>query len=214
MTRTRRLALMSLLTIGLLVPNAPGAHAATSPNLVKNPGADAAPGGGDGTALVTIPNWTRTVNATATKYSTGGGFPTASSPGPADRGVAFFSGGSGGNSTLNQNLTLSAAYLNKIKTGAVKLNATAWLGGFSSQNDSAHFWVTLTPSSGGATIVKLVGPTAAQRNNTTKFIKKQIANVAVPSNTTKISVQLRFTRVEGSYNDGYADSLAVTLTGV
>ncbi|MEY2425664.1 MAG: hypothetical protein QOI61_1236 [Actinomycetota bacterium] len=210
----RRLAIVGLIAGGLLLPNTPAAQAATSPNLVKNPGGDAAPGGGDGTALVAIPNWTRTVNATTTKYSTGGGFPTASDPGPANRGVAFFSGGNGGTSTLTQNLTLSAAHVNKIKTGAVKLNAVAWLGGFAAQNDSAQFWVTLTGNTGGATIVKLIGPNAAQRGSVTKFLRKALTGVAVPANTTKISFQLRFTRVEGSYNDGYADALSVVLTGV
>ena len=110
---------------------------------------------------------------------------------------------------------LSAAYLNKIKTGNVKLNAVAWLGGFSSQKDSAHFWVTMTHSGGAPpTIVKLVGPTPTQRANATKFLKRQALGVAVSLDVTKISVQLRFTRIDGSYNDGYADSLSVTLTGV
>lgn len=187
---------------------------ATSPNIVKNPGADAPPGGGDGNALVSIPNWVRTANATATKYSTGGGFPTPSDPGPSNRGVAFFSGGNGANSTLTQNLALSAAYINKIKTGAVKINVAAWLGGFAGQADAAEFWVTLRNSGTGVTILKLIGPTAAQRGNVTKFVRKALTSVAVPANTTRISFQLRFTRIEGSYNDGYADALSVNLTGV
>lgn len=189
------------------------ANAATSPNLIKNPGADLAPGGGDGTALVTIPNWVRTVKATATKYSTGGGFPVPADPGPTDRGVAFFSGGNGANSTLTQQLTLSAAYLNKIKTGVVKLNAFVWLGGFSSQNDKADLRIIFTRGS-AVTNKDILGPNAAARGSATKFIKKTLTGFAVPKDTTKISVQLRFTRIDGSYNDGYADSLSLVLTGV
>jgi hypothetical protein len=70
---------------------APGG-AATSPNLIKNAGAEGAAGSTNG-SVVPVPKWTITTGTTftAVQYGASGGFPTTSGPGlPTKKGKNFF----------------------------------------------------------------------------------------------------------------------------
>ena len=191
------------------------AHAATSPNLIKNPGAEAAAGGTGGT--VNVPNWTRTTGKTLTavKYGTPGGFPTTSSPGPSTRGKNFFAGGSDTGATEIATQTISlASFATKIKGGAVTATAAGWFGGFSSQTDNASLVVTFKNSSGAVVATMTAGPvTAAQRKSVTGMLQRTVTH-SVPKTATTASVQLVLKRLDGSYNDGYADNLSLNLNGV
>ncbi len=59
----------------------------------------------------------------------------------------------------------------------------------------------------------IIGPvTSTNRNNATALLYRSTTN-AVPSGTRIIQVLLIMTRVEGNYNDGYADDISIVLTG-
>ena len=138
------------------------AHAATSPNLIKNGGA----GGGR--------RWHQQhcqraeldshdgQDALAVKYGTPRGFPTTSSPGPSTRGKNFFAGGSDNtaNEIATQTISL-ASFATKIKGGAVTATAAGWFGGFSSQTDNASLVVTFKNSSGAVVATMTAGPVTA-----------------------------------------------------
>ena len=102
-------------------------------------------------------------------------------------------------------------YAGTIDLGVVDSYLVGWLGGSSSQADNAMLevdWYSATGDPLGATSV---GPvTAADRNNKTSLLKRTVT-APVPVGTRSGLVQLTFTRVDGSYNDGYADSLVLKL---
>jgi hypothetical protein len=189
----------------------------SSPNLIKNFGADNGAGGNGN--VVAVPGWKRAAGGTATsvKYGTPGGFPLANTPGPPARGKNFFAGGPSGASAtqkLTQTVSLSA-YKAKIMGGAVKYNASGWFGGFSSQRDNAYLQVDFKNAAGQivATTGKVGAVTAAQRANVTKFLQKSKAS-AVPKTAVTAVVTLALIRVDGSYNDAYADQLSLRLAGI
>jgi hypothetical protein len=114
------------------------ADAATSPNLILNPGAEAGTGSSTG-AVVPVPDWTELTGTgfTAVKYgATGGGFPTSTSPGPPHRGLNFFAGGpDNDNDVAVQSINLST-YVGAIKSGTATYDLSGWIGGSGTLNAS------------------------------------------------------------------------------
>jgi hypothetical protein len=51
------------------------------------------------------------------------------------------------------------------------------------------------------------------RNNQTKFLLRTVKGI-VPKGTRAAAVAIQFDRVDGAYDDGYADSLSLVLTCV
>jgi hypothetical protein len=203
--------------VGVPLAGVQPAWAATTKNLIKNGTADKAAGGTGG--VVAVPSWTETNGATftAVQYGAGGGFPDATSPGPKNRGANFFAGGPGdaSNDIVAVQTVKLKAYAVAIAGGAVTFKLQAYLGGFLSQNDQASVEIDFKDKHGvlvgeGATI----GPvTATDRNNVTGLLKRS-ASGSVPATAATVFVQLILTRTSGTYNDAYADSLSLTLTGV
>jgi len=62
-------------------------------NLLANPGAEAGPASPDGVQPVNVPGWQKSFEFTVVSYRLGRSFPTASDPGPENRGAKFFYGG-------------------------------------------------------------------------------------------------------------------------
>ena len=144
-------------------------------------------------------------------YGASGGWPTASDPGPANRGTKFFQGGSNATAEGHQVIDLSAVTA-LINAGQLSFAASAYLGGWSNQNDSASVTLRFKNSSGAVlATVSLPGPSAAGRNNVTGlFLVSQSGTV--PANSTQADVDLKMIRAGGSANDGYADNLTVVFT--
>jgi hypothetical protein len=184
----------------------------TTANLIVNGNAEAAAGSPDGTPVAT-PGWTSTGEATAIQYGVSS-FPAATDPGPSDRGMNFFVGGiEDATSSLEQTVDVSA-YATAIDGGKVTFNLSGWLGGFEDQEDNAVLTVTFQSASGSALGSGTIGPvTAEDRNDVTEFVM-EAATGAVPAGTRSVDVLLTMTRTDGSNNDGYADDLALTLSGV
>lgn len=147
-------------------------------------------------------------------YLAGGGFPSPTDPGPADRGDNFFSGGTNLSSTMTQRID-AGNLAGVIESGQVSFLLSAWLGGFANQNDTAtivaHFLDNSNAEIGSA---QLAPVTAAERGNVTKLLFREQLN-SLPATTRFINLELSAVRVPTGENDGYADniSLVLMLTG-
>lgn len=146
---------------------------------------------------------------TLMNYLAGNGFPSPQDPGPTNRGNNFFSGGTNATSTMTQRIDVSNL-ASSVDKGNVNFTLSAWLGGYSSQTDSAtviaHF---LNGSNGELGSAQLTPVTAADRGNVTKLLLRQLLG-NVPTLTRTISIELTATRGFGE-NDGYADNISLVL---
>lgn len=205
-------ASFAVLAATVLVPTT-AANAATSPNLIKNPGADAAAGSTDG-SVVTVPNWRPPAASkfTAVQYGAAGGFPTVADPGPPNRGANFFAGGPGAAVSKASQVVSLQAYATSINAGTARFTVLGYFGGFGSQEDAAALTVAWIDA-GGATIstVTIGGVTAADRADVTGLLKRS-ARGSVPVGAARAKLTLTMTRNAGTYNDGYADALSLRLS--
>ena len=202
-----RLPLATLAVSALLA--APAAADVPAGNLVVNPGADAGAGAPDSSALLPLPGWTVEGTLTAVQYGAPD-FPTATEGG----GANFFAGGPGGElSAAVQTIDVAAAAA-EIDSGRVTATLSALIGGYDGQEDAAT--VTATPI--GASGLELagaatIGPvTQAERAGVTTLLRRA-ATARVPAGTRSIRVRIVATRSAGSYNDGYVDTISLTLGG-
>jgi hypothetical protein len=194
---------------------APSLHADLfNTNLVLNGDAEAGPGDPNGNQVPYIPNWT-TNNGTFTvvQYqASSGSYPALTDPGPADRGTNCFAGG--------PNSALSSAYQNiDVSTAAARIDAgqavcllSGWLGGWDGQDDNAMMVAAFLNAAATTQFGSLTnGPVlSVDRGGATALLYRQAAAV-VPAGTRLIQLQLIMTRVDGNYNDGYADNLSLVL---
>ncbi|MGE5277812.1 MAG: S-layer homology domain-containing protein [Acidobacteriota bacterium] len=179
--------------------------AAQGANLIVNGGAEAGTGS-------TLTGWTVVTGTTESiSYATGGGFPTAASPGPPVRGANFFAGGCCAvTSQIRQSVDVSSAAA-QIDADAVSFQLSGYLGGFSGQDNNAQVTITfLDGSSGTLGSPVTIGPVlAADRNSVTGLLPRTAAG-GVPAGTRSVRVDLIQTG-DGFYNDGYADNLSLVL---
>ena len=204
----RAIALTVLLGALLVWPAASPAATPLGANLITNPGAEvgtAGAGTGD-----PPPGWTTVGDFTQILYSTGNGYPSQSTPGPPNRGSAFFGGGNKRSSTATQTISISDLAL-QVDDGTITYDLSGWLGGYGSQDDSVKLVATFQNAAGGTVGSAQIGPVlAADRANTTEFLQRA-ATGTVPAGTRSIRVVATATRVSGTSNDGYADSLGLVL---
>jgi hypothetical protein len=222
MKRTAIISLAGLLaSVGIVVANGAPASAASTKNLIKNGGAEQGAGSGNG-SVVSVPDWTDTTGTsfTAVKYgATGGGFLTATSPGPKNRGVNFFAGGPNDpNDSIVTTQTVSLApYVSSIKGGHVTANLMGWLGGSGTRTDEAFVEVDFKNKKGFLTgsSITIGGVTESVRGGKTELVRETDEGVVVPKNARSAYVQLIFDRESGqTYNDAFADDIGFTLSGI
>lgn len=144
-------------------------------------------------------------------YDAPNGFPSASDPGPSDRGDNFFSGGQSEESTMTQLVDVSnLAAL--IDTGEVDFHLSGWLGGYASQDDRTQLtarFLDENESELGSAILPAV--TAADRSNQTGLLYRELFG-DLPTTTRFVEFELYALRTGGGENDGYADNLSFVLT--
>lgn len=179
-------------------------------NLLTNGNAESGPGAKDDSTQVPVPGWTTTGTFTAAQYGVSS-FPSATDPGPADRGKNFFAGGPGGAvSTATQTVPLSS-FASRIDGSQLTAYLSAYLGGWDGQDDNATATVTFQDAAHHALQQLKLGPTlSADRHGQTALIAWH-GSVHVPHGTRFAQVVMRMTRTSGSYNDGYADNLSLIL---
>jgi len=198
--------------LGLVATNDAAGQSSFSVNLIVNGDAEAGVGSSSGFDVVVVPGWTTSGNFTVVVYGAPGGFPTATDPGPSDRGRNFFAGGpNNASSSASQIIDVSDGAA-AIDAGAVTVTLSGFLGGFANQNDNAVLTPTFKNSNGVSLGSSSIGPvTAANRANATGLLSRS-SNGAVPAGTREIAVVLQMTRTAGAYNDGFAGNLSLTLT--
>ncbi|HCT77043.1 MAG TPA: hypothetical protein DGT23_10730, partial [Micromonosporaceae bacterium] len=138
------------------------------------------------------------------------GYPSSTSPGPADRGTSFFGGGTSARTRLQQTITLPL--VPEIDAGQARFTFGGWLGGYAGQDDGVRLSLEFLDSSGLPRGVAVLGPVTAGERSSTTGLWQRIATGIVPPGSRTARVLLLFTRDGGTSNDGYADSLTLTLS--
>ncbi|MFE9255438.1 phosphoesterase [Streptomyces sp. NPDC006879] len=184
-------------------------------NLVVNGDAESGPGG-SATPVTSVTGWTLAQGAPAlVNYSLGGGYPTPSDPGPAQRGSRFFSGGNSPHTSLVQDLDLPAdgpTGRAAVDSGQVSYALTGWLGGYLGQEDGVRLTAEFRDAKGMPLALSVLGPvTAGERSSRTALLERR-AHSTVPPGARTARVRLDFTRAGGTSNDGYADAISLVLT--
>jgi hypothetical protein len=177
-------------------------------NLIKN--GDAETGLGGNSQVVVVPNWQDlTGNFTVIKYDIGGGYLASGDPGPSDRGLNYFSGGT-------NNLYSSAYQVTDIldNAGNAGFYASGYFGGFAGQTDYSQLTIQfLDVNASVISFVTFGSTTPSERGGVTGLLFKEITGVT-PVGTTQIAFKLEMQREQGSANDGYADNLFFSITPV
>ncbi|TLQ43827.1 phosphoesterase [Streptomyces marianii] len=186
-------------------------------NLMVNGDAESGPGG-SADPVAAVNGWDVWEGAPAlVAYSLGGGYPTASDPGPAARGSRFFSGGNSPRTALVQDVALPThgrTGRQAVDAGHVRYTLAGWLGGYAAQEDGARLSVEFRDGRGTPVALSVLGPvTAAERQSRTALLERT-ASASVPPGARSARVLLVFTRSGGTSNDGYADAVSLTLTAI
>ncbi len=130
-------------------------------------------------------------------------------PGPVDRGSNYFGGGSE-DSTMHQEIDLTGI-AEEIGWGNLTYSLTAYIGGYSGQNDCMEVLVEFFDSSGNLLLSGGIGPVyAADRNYTTGIHLNGVIG-QVPADSAWVRVTLN-AYLEYGYNDAYADDVSLILS--
>lgn len=189
----------------LYAPTSPAAPA----NLLVNCGAEASSGTTSNAAPAPLASWSVTGGMTAIRYGVSG-YPTTTSAGPPDRGRVFFSGGTTSTATIGQTVSTSDL-AGRIDSGTATYDLSGWLGGYRGQDDDMRVVATFRDAAGTRLTSAGIGPvTAADRAGVTGLLRRS-ATGRVPVGTRSVRVVATATRRGGTHNDGYADSLSLTV---
>ncbi|WP_257573693.1 phosphoesterase [Streptomyces sp. JJ66] len=184
-------------------------------NLVVNGDAESGPGG-SAEPITTVTGWEVAEGAPALiAYRHGGGYPTPSDPGPAQRGSRFFSGGNSTRTALAQDIELparGATGRSAVDAGRVRYTLAGWLGGYAGQEDGARLSVEFRDARGTPVALSVLGPVTADERGARTGLVERTATATVPPGARTARVLLVFTRSGGTSNDGYADAVSLTLT--
>ena len=115
---------------------------------------------------------------------------------------------------MSQSIDLNY-YLSAINSGNVSFNASAWLGGYGSQNDyaqvSVQFLNQFYQPIGNRTAI---GPVlATDRASTTSLLPRQTGG-PVPTGSRYVTIIVTMVRLNPADNDGAADNIALALSHV
>ena len=195
-------------------------------NLISNPGAELGSSLGDG--YTQLADWTVVSGPPGSDGFTGvpwgqpGGFPTLGDPGPepaSARGTYFFAGGANSAySSARQLVTGSTSAVQAaIDVGTLTFDLKGWLGGYTGsgdfQEDNAVLSIDFLSARSSILGTAEIGPVSdADRGSQTGLLFRQETGL-VPPGTRTIHVKLTMTRLNGTYNDGYADNLSLILHG-
>jgi len=100
-----------------------------------------------------------------------------------------------------------------IDQGQATLRVSAFLGGGGSDEDLAYYFVLFQrPQGDSAYVASLFGPNSTARANQTSLLPLSDTRL-VPPNVRFATVVLQFTLASGTYSNGYADDLTLTISG-
>ena len=140
-------------------------------------------------------------------------FPDSTSPGPFNRGMNFFGGGAVDKTIASQSISLTDL-AQPIDAGKVRVSASGWFGGHTTQTDLAYLEVNIHDGTGAFLDQLLIGfVSATDRQNVTGLFPES-GSMLLPATARSLNVRLQMERVSGPYNDGYADNLVVLLESI
>lgn len=208
-------AAVCIATVGLASAAAatPGRAAPAPVNLIRDASAEGAtPDSSGGKVHVNAWKVSHSDQFTAVLYGTSG-FPDDSSPGPKHHGKNFFAGGPDGSSAKGTQVDSLSNRRHLISAGKATFTLAGWLGGFDSQRDDAMLSVTWLDTHGDAVgSVTTIGPVSVHaRKDVTGMLHRHTSG-SVPRRARSVLVTLHMGRADGTYNDGYADKLSLTVT--
>ena len=223
MRRTAIISLAGLVaSLGVVANDGTPAGAATTKNLILNGGGEQSTGSNNGSVVPVVPHWTRStgMSFTVVKYgATGEGFPRATSPGPSNRKANFFAGGP------NDPLDSIVRDPDGEPGRACQGDQDRWgdghtpglarrLGG--TRTDQAFVEVDFKNKKGfliGSSMT-IGGVTESVRGGKTELVMETDSGT-VPKGAQSAYVQLSFARESGqTYNDAFADTMSLKLSGV
>jgi hypothetical protein len=189
------------------------APASLATNLISNGDAEAGTGSASGNDVEPIPGWFTTGNFTVVQYGAPD-FPTSAISTAIGGGANFFAGGpeNSFSSAVTTPMNVSAL-ASSIDAGSDLVTLSAYLGGFAGQDDDMTITATFLDGSSVSLGALTIGPvTEPDRAGATTLLFRSIS-AEVPEGTRSIEVQMDASRVEGAYNDGYADNLSLVMSG-
>jgi hypothetical protein len=112
---------------------------------------------------------------------------------------------------LTQEFDVSA-HAALIDSGKATLRLSGNIGGFAGQEDSASVTAYLSNEETGGFGFAQIGPVSnADRQNATTLLSRSACS-PIPAGLRTGGVLITFQRSAGTYNDGYADNLSVTIS--
>ena len=210
-----RLLATAALTLPLALTALPAHAALPSGNVLQNGDAEAGPGATNASDHPEVPGWETLPNYTAVVYGAPN-FPTPALSASIGGGTNFFAGGPdngfGDFSIASQRVDLSGAAA-EVDRGDVQATLSGHLGGYANHADSATVTAIFTDAAGesinGAIALEPVSP--GERGGQTTLLPRTACTTLTPG-ARELFVQVSMQRASGSYNDGYADNLSVTLS--
>ncbi len=181
-------------------------------NLIVNGDAETGPSG-EGGQVFRPPGWTLSTDISQIKYGTGHA-PSGDAADPVAHGAtALFAGGPGtAVRTMGQVLALDDVAKAAIARGNVSATLSADLGGYASEADAVDVELSYGASAADVPARISVGPiTRIDRNDETKLIRRT-AKALLAADVAYMRVDVTFYPGTGSYMDGMADNLSVTLS--
>ncbi len=205
-----RMWVWALLVYGV-VGIATRSHAQVPPNLIVNGDAEGGVGSSDGYMPVAIPSWTVTGGPNVVQWAVGNGFPTVATPGPTNRGLNYFTGGTGDPiGSLSQTIDVSTS-ATEIDAGTAPYTLCGFLGGYLSQSDQVTVLAEFLDGTSSEVGSASIGPVLAAERSSMTALCLESTSGTVPSGTRTVSITMTFTRINGTYGDGYADNLNFLL---
>lgn len=203
----------------------PGTASAAIPthNLLTNPGAEEGSASPDGNGAYSPPHWIHEFGSDPVQVSYGApGFPSTAEAARIGGGRSFFAGGqTAGPQDQYASIKQTAIfpYDNALKasvdSGAVQATVSGCLGGSANQTDYVELFAIPFDQNGHAISSGffVLGPGPADRGNQTELLPETKTTV-VPAGTRSILIRMFFNRssAQGTYNDGYADNVALRLS--
>jgi len=153
--------------------------------------------------------WFDIASTTLGVYGANASFPSLASPGPTNRGLNFFLGGTT-NGAISQRIELSGID-EEVDRAGVDYVLSGWFGGAGAQEDWAALTARFLDNAGAALGSATLGPvTAAERGGVTGM-RLRSAEGALPAGTHFVEFTLT-NRVVTGQNDASADNLSFVLT--
>src|SRR3954452_18213065 len=210
----RSSTLAALIGAAALLSLGPASAQAALPtgNLIVNGDAETGPSG-EGGQVFRPPGWELSTDISQIRYATGHA-PAGDAADPVAAGAtALFAGGPGNAPrTMRQVLALDAATRAAIARGNVSVTLSADLGGYADEPDAVLVELVYGASAAVVPTGISVGPiTRDDRGHETKLIRRT-AKALLSSDVAYMRVDVEFLTGTGTYLDGMADNLSVTLS--